>query len=294
MSKKVLVLGKDGQLGRSLKVINSHSTKLDFVFIGRSELDLTGLDELGLSLVDKFSDIDAIVNCAAYTDVDLAENEPDIANIINHRAVEELALGAKKLGIPLIHISTDYVFNGHAFRPYQESDQTDPQNVYGESKLAGELSIVNSGCAGVIIRTSWVYSEFGKNFVKTMIALSRDRAQLNVVSDQIGSPTYARDLAEAVVSILSSVSFWNNVGEGATVYHYSNEGVASWYDFATKIMTINNSKCRIYPIKTEQFPTPSKRPFYSVFDKTKIKQDFGIEVGHWEDSLKECLKRLTD
>jgi len=294
MSKKILVLGKDGQLGKSLQMFAHDSAGLDFVFWGRSDLNLTKLEELRQSLPEKFTNIDAVVNCAAYTAVDLAEEESNLADMINHRALRELSRIAKGLDIPLVHISTDYVFNGSACRPYRETDRTNPQNIYGQSKLAGEQAMLNSGCAGIIIRTSWVYSEFGKNFLKTMIALSHDREQLNVVSDQIGSPTYAYDLAQSIVLILLQDSFWATENSAPEVYHYSNEGVASWFDFATKIMNLTNSKCRVSPIKTEQFPTPAKRPFYSLLDKSKIKQEFGLEVAHWEDSLGKCLQRLTD
>ena len=230
--------------------------------------------------------------------MDKAESEPALADQINHLAVKQLAEIAKSQNSLLIHISTDYVFDGTNHKPYVETDKTNPTNIYGLTKLKAEQAMQASGCAGAIIRTSWVYSEFGNNFVKTMLRLGKERDNLNVIYDQIGSPTYATDLASAILLILKSPSplMGEGWGEGEKqtlqIYHYSNEGVCSWYDFAKAIFEISNINCQVNPIETKDYPTPAKRPFYSVMNKNKIKQQPGLLIPHWRDSLKQCLTQL--
>jgi len=305
MVKRVLVTGKNGQLGQSLRNLVGESSLsqvipagIVFVFVGRDELELACSDSISAFFADQR--FDAIVNCGAYTAVDKAEDEHGLADQINHIAVAQLAGIARQQTIPLIHISTDYVFNGQGFSPYAETDSTDPQNVYGSTKLKGEEAMHASGCAGAIIRTSWVYSEFGNNFVKTMLRLGKERDSLNVIFDQIGSPTYATDLAQAVLAILNAEfskkhNHQSLESECSTVnlYHFSNEGVCSWYDFAKAIFELSDISCRVNPIETKDYPTPAKRPHYSVMNKTKIKHDLpGLIIPHWRDSLKTCLKEL--
>ena len=225
-----------------------------------------------------------IVNCAAYTQVDKAESDQVAAQFTNAVAPAILASLCERF----IHFSTDYVFNGYGFRPYNEASETNPSSVYGASKLAGESAVMTSNPSSVIIRTSWVYSDIGNNFVKTMLRLGKERKELRVVSDQIGTPTYAYDLAKLVVE--NGIDGWKFK---SGIYHYSNEGVASWYDFAYEIMKIAKLSCKIIPIKSEEYPTSAKRPHYSVLDKTKIKNDLGIEIPHWKESLKLCLQKLS-
>lgn len=301
MTKRILVTGKKGQLGQSLQktVIQNSALSIQhsFSFAGRDELDLACSDSISAFFSNQR--FDAIINCAAYTAVDKAESEPELADQINHLAVAQLAGIAKQQAIPLIHISTDYVFNGQNFKPYVETDVTDPQNVYGSTKLKGEQAMLSSGCAGAIIRTSWVYSEFGNNFVKTMLRLGKERASLNVIFDQIGSPTYAGDLAEAILAMLNSEFLMVNEANTDSIqnsqfkiYHYSNQGVCSWYDFAKAIFECSAINCEVNPIETKDYPTPAKRPHYSLMNKAKIKQIPGLVVPYWRDSLKNCLKEL--
>lgn len=311
MIKRVLVTGKNGQLGQSLqKLVEDSSLSfgmiagVEFTFVGRDELDLTCSESIGAFFNNQR--FDAIINCAAYTAVDKAESEPELADQINHIAVAQLAEIAKQQAIPLIHISTDYVFNGQGFMPYVETDSTDPQNVYGLTKLKGEESILASGCTGAIIRTSWVYSEFGSNFVKTMLRLGKERDSLNVIFDQVGSPTYATDLANAILKLLChlerSVGSTINTQDssplarndgGMEIYHFSNEGVCSWYDFSKAIFECSAINCEVNPIETKDYRTPAKRPHYSLMNKAKIKQIPGLVVPpYWRDSLKNCLKEL--
>ncbi|MBE0472316.1 MAG: dTDP-4-dehydrorhamnose reductase [Methyloprofundus sp.] len=307
MLKSILVTGKNGQLGQSLQKVVIQNSELSiqhaFIFVGRDQLDLASPQ----SITDFFRSqrFDAIINCAAYTTVDKAESEPELADQINHLAVKQLADIAKALNSFLIHISTDYVFDGTNHRPYVETDKTNPINTYGLTKLKGEQAMQASGCAGAIIRTSWVYSEFGNNFVKTMLRLAKERDNLNVIYDQIGSPTYATDLAQVVLAVLnnefSMLNDEDNSGEYEAVkiqnselniYHYANEGVCSWYDFAKAIFEISNINCQVNSIETQDYPTPAKRPFYSVMNKAKIKQQAGLVIPYWRDSLKQCLMQL--
>ena len=278
----ILVTGASGQLGSELQAI---AGQYDYVFHFKNskQLDITNYE-----FFKKFVDdhrINVIINCAAYTAVDKAESEPELANTINHLAVKHMAKLAKAQQIKLVHISTDYVFDGTNHKPYVESDQTNPQSVYGKTKLDGELAIqavnpVNS----IIIRTSWVYSKYGNNFVKTMLRLAETKDQLSVVADQIGSPTNAADLAKAILTVLPQIE--NNSPE---IYHYSNEGVCSWYDFAKAIFEIKGITIKVNPISSSQYPTAATRPFFSAFDKFKIKERFQFEILHWMSSLRTLL-----
>ncbi|GLB51546.1 NAD(P)-dependent oxidoreductase [Neptunitalea chrysea] len=286
MSNTILVTGGAGQLGSEIRVLSKELSDT-FYFTDRNELDITDRD----AVFNFFKDnaIDVVLNCAAYTAVDKAETEKENADAVNHIAVKILAEAAKMYNAKLLHVSTDYVFNGEGFKPYGSNDKVSPVNEYGSTKLRGEEAIKEvSPKNSVIIRTSWVYSSFGNNFVKTMLRLGAEKDSLNVISDQVGSPTYARDLAEAMLKIYPLLT-----NEEVMVYQYTNEGVCSWYDFADAIMEIENLDCEVHPIPTEQYPTPAKRPHYSVMNKTEIKNDFNISIPHWRNSLKSCLSILT-
>ncbi len=262
MRERILVTGKTGQLGLSIAKLAPYYPQYEFTFVGRDVLDLSQSNNITEYFQSKKYDV--IINCAAYTEVDKAESEPELANQINHLAVRQLAKIAKEQGAVLIHISTDYVFNGQNYKPYVETDFVDPINVYGQTKLKGEQAILEIRPKGVIIRTSWLYSEFGNNFVKTMLRLGEERDSLNVIYDQVGSPTYAGDLAKAVVDIISC-----NIGldeKLLPIYHYSNEGVCSWYDFAKIIFELRNINCNVNPIETKNYPKPAKRALYSVLN----------------------------
>lgn len=285
---KILVTGENGQLGSELKKLCSSYPQYEFTFVDRNVLDLSNL----CKLEDYFDNkaFDAIINCAAYTAVDKAQSESELADTINHRAVSLLAKIAKKKNISLIHISTDYVFNGQNYRPYLETDPTDPQGVYGRTKRDGENAILLAAPKNtLIIRTSWVYSGFGANFVKTMLRLGKERDSLGVIFDQVGTPTYARDLAKALLDILPQIK--NEIPE---IYHYSNEGVTSWYDFAQAIFELSNISCNVNAITADEYPLPAPRPHYSLLNKTKIKNNFEISIPYWKDSLKECIDLLGE
>lgn len=291
MSKRILVIGKDGQLGQSLQKVASDFPTLKFTFIGRDILDLAS----DLSIDRFFSQgekFDAVINTAAYTAVDKAECEAELANQVNHLAVAKLAAIAKAKNVFLIHVSTDYVFDGKSYRPYIEDDTTRPINQYGLTKLKGEQAMLASECNGAIVRTSWVYSEFGNNFVKTMLRISQERSNLNVIFDQVGSPTYAVDLARTLINLVFSEPNEKHP-QGTSTYHYSNEGVCSWYDFAKAIFELTNIECAVSPIETQDYPTPASRPHYSLLNKTKIKQHLDLEIPYWRDSLQRCLHELN-
>lgn len=282
----ILVTGVNGQLGSEIRALSSFYPQHDFTFADRNTLDLSNLCKLEDYFEDKT--FDAIINCAAYTAVDKAESDEELANTINHRAVSLLAKIAKKKNIALIHVSTDYVFDGKNYRPYIETDPTDPQGVYGRTKRDGENAILDVAPANtIIIRTSWVYSTFGANFVKTMLRLGKERDNLGVIFDQVGTPTYARDLAKAILNILPQIN--NTIPE---IYHYSNEGAISWYDFAKAIFELSGITCQVNPITTDQYPTPASRPHYSLLNKSRIKQEYNIVIPYWKDSLNECLKEI--
>jgi dTDP-4-dehydrorhamnose reductase len=275
----ILVTGASGQLGQSFQFIANEYNDYKFVFKNSKELDVTNSTQ-----VDNAFDLikpNFCINCAAYTAVDKAETETDLAYKINVLAVENLANSCKKQNIPFIHISTDFIFDGTKKTPYLETDATNPLGVYGKTKLDGELILQKTWEKHIIIRTSWVYSQFGNNFMKTMLRLGAEKTELSVVSDQTGTPTYAVDLAHAILKIVQKPVFG--------VYNYSNLGVCSWYDFAQKIFEISENKIIIHPIKSIQYPTPAERPKYSVLDKTKIMDTFDLEIPNWEDSLKKVL-----
>lgn len=284
----ILVTGSNGQLGSELRLLSTQYPEYTFTFTDRSSLDLSNLCKM-----EDFFDqnrYDVIINCAAYTAVDRAELEQELANTINHRFVSILAKLAKKTNAALIHISTDYVFDGTNFRPYVETDPTGPQGVYGKSKCDGEKAILEvAPPKSIILRTSWVYSSFGNNFVKTMLRLGKEKESLGVIFDQVGTPTYARDLAQTILDIIPQIK--NQTPE---IYHYSNEGAISWYDFSKAIFELTALPCQVTPITTEQYPTPAKRPHYSLLNKTKIKTEFNLTIPYWRDSLKECLKALGE
>ena len=285
--RNILVTGANGQVGSELQTL-SRDYADHFYFTDKDTLDITDQDQ-----IDEFirhNAIDVIINAAAYTAVDRAEEDEENADKVNHLAVKYLAQAAKSQGITLIHISTDYVFDGSNCKPYTEEDVTHPQGVYGATKLAGEKVLLDINPQNsLIVRTSWVYSSFGANFVKTMLHLGKEREQLGVVFDQVGTPTYARDLAQAILQILPRI---NN--QHVAIYHYTNEGVCSWYDFAKAIMQKAQLECHVNPIETKEYPTPAKRPHYSVLNKGKIKRDFQLTIPHWKESLDVCLEILEN
>jgi dTDP-4-dehydrorhamnose reductase len=281
---KVLVTGANGQLGKELQVISLLEPDLEFIFLSRNDLPIQD-PEL---VEEKFETIrpQFCINCAAYTAVDKAETETGQAFKINGESTAILAAACSSHNVRFIHISTDYVFDGKATQPYTENDTVNPVNAYGASKLLGEELALSRNPHSVIIRTSWVYSEFGNNFVKTMLRLMKEREFIGVVNDQWGSPTYAADLAKALIHVISS----SNWAPG--IYHYSNEGVITWYQFAEAIKENIKSSCIINPITTEAFPTPAKRPGYSVFDKSKIRSQYQLSIPDWQVSLQACLQKL--
>jgi len=283
---RILVTGSNGQLGSEIRELTKNDGTNVYFYTDVSELDITDK-----SAVNKFVEeqkINIIINCAAYTQVDKAEEDEKTAFLINATAPGNLAEACKKYDATLFHISTDYVFDGSNNVPYIETESTSPLGVYGRSKLKGEEIIQQSGCSYIIIRTSWLYSSFGHNFVKTIARLSSEKDELKVVFDQIGTPTYARDLATGIFAIIQNDQFKNRKG----VYHYSNEGVCSWYDFAKAINEYFGNDCHIRPCHSDEFPAKVTRPHYSVLDKTNIKNDFGIEIGYWRDSLCKCVELL--
>ena len=280
----ILVTGAEGQLGRSFQKISQNHSEHNFLYTDLPETDITNKKALN-TLVKKHT-IDVIINCAAYTAVDKAETEKELAYHINAYGPRILAEVAKENNLKLVHISTDYVFDGNSTSPIKESYPTNPKGVYGQSKLEGELAIASAACDAVIIRTAWLYSEFGNNFVKTMLRLGKEKDTLSVVYDQVGTPTYATDLALAVMQII------DNGFNGYHLYHYSNEGVLSWYDFAYEIFALSGVKVHVNPIESDQYPTPAKRPAYSVLSKEKIKS-IGIKVHYWKESLTHCLSILN-
>lgn len=284
--KKILVTGANGQLGSELKDILGANNE-QVLYTDVAQLDITKLDLVRAFI--KEHKVTDIINCAAYTAVDKAETDQDIAYMVNCIAPKNLATVAAEENCRLIHVSTDYVFSGEACTPYVESDPTSPLGVYGRTKLAGEEAVTDSGCDAVIIRTSWLYSAYGNNFVKTMMRLGKERDQLNVVFDQVGTPTYAGDLAAAIVKLIQS----EELADVSGLYHFSNEGVCSWYDFAQEIMDQENITCNVQPILSSQYPTPVRRPSFSVLDKAKIKKDFNITIPYWKHSLVMCLRKLN-
>ena len=286
----ILVTGSNGQLGSEIKDLELKFTNFNFFFMDLPELDICNSSQLNIFIKD--NNINTVINCAAYTAVDKAENDSDIAKKVNATGVLNLVNALEKVGGKLIHISTDYVFDGNNFLPYQELDQVNPIGIYGNTKRSGELAVINSAIDGIVIRTSWLYSAYGNNFVKTMLRLGNQRDELNVIFDQVGTPTNASDLAKTCLDILSSKK-QSKMNSNGKIYHFSNEGVASWYDFSIAIMTLGEVNCHIKPIETKDYPTPAKRPHYSVLNKSKIKTDFEIDIPYWRDSLAICISKLN-
>ena len=281
----ILVTGGDGQLGSALRLASAESCH-SYLFTDVKELDITSAEEVN-KFLEKI-DIDVVVNCAAYTAVDRAESDESTADKINHKAVATIAEACLRHNATLIHISTDYIFSGEATAPITEEAEPSPINAYGRTKWAGEVAIAESGCRAIVLRTSWLYSEFGTNFCKTMRALTASRPEIKVVADQLGTPTYAGDLAEAIVKIIESGEVTKS-----GIYNYSNEGICSWYDFAVEIARLSgNNECKINPCTTEEYPTAAARPRYSVLDKQKIKATFGIDVPEWKVSLAKCINKF--
>jgi dTDP-4-dehydrorhamnose reductase len=289
--KKILVTGSNGQVGKELQFLAAQYPDFQFIFATRENLDISNLE----AIEDCFHQYlpDYCINCAAYTAVDKAESDSEQAHLINTLAVKYLAMNCHLQQVPLIHLSTDYVYHNQQNTPFLEEDETNPQSTYAATKLDGDLEALENHDLAMVIRTSWVYSSFGNNFVKTMLRLGAERPQLNVVFDQIGSPTYARDLANAILTIIKKVENQEIAKENLQgIFHYSNEGVTSWYDFAKAIFDIKEIPCKVYPIETVQFPTPAQRPPFSLMNKRKVKQTFDIEIPHWRDSLREMLALL--
>lgn len=285
--KTILVTGANGQLGNSLRLLADRYAGFNFLFTDVDTLDIT--DPAAVKAMVKDNQVNYIINCAAYTAVDKAEDDEALCRRINTYAVGVLGEAAREAGARMIHVSTDYVFSGTSYRPYKETDETRPVSAYGRTKLAGEEALQEVCPDAVIIRTAWLYSEYGNNFVKTVLRLGKERNELRFVFDQVGSPTYAGDLAAAILSVVAA-------GEKDAfvpgIYHFSNEGVCSWYDFTVKILEIAGIDCRVFPIETKEYPTKAVRPPYSVLNKNKIKETYGIAIPHWEASLRVCLEKL--
>ena len=283
----ILVTGSNGQVGSEIRELASKYS-YNFFFTDRNNIDITSKDSI--KEFCKTNNINVIINCAAYTAVDKAQSDEINADLINRKAVKKLALVSQELNIKLIHISTDYVFDGKNFKPYCEEFQTNPQSIYGKTKLDGENEMRDINPKNsIIIRTSWIYSYYGNNFVKTMLRLGKEKEELGVIFDQIGTPTYAKDLAKIILDIVPQID-----NQKVEIYNYSNEGVLSWYDFAKEIMKMAKLNCKINPIETYQYPTPAKRPHFSLLNKNKIKSTFNIEIPYWKDGLDDCLRRLGE
>lgn len=281
----ILVTGSHGQVGNELQFLASSYPTFSFIFVDKDHLDITNLDAV-LAFFEQHL-FDYCINCAAYTAVDKAETDQKMAELVNTIGPKNLAIACKEYNCRLIQISTDYVYHSGQNTPFKETDATSPKSVYGKTKLAGELAVLEQDLEAIIIRTSWVYSSFGSNFVKTMLRLGAEKESLPVIFDQIGSPTYARDLAKTMLDIIQS---YPAVFTG--IYHYSNEGVCSWFDFATAIFEIKQLKCQAFPIETKEYPTPAERPHFSLLNKSKIKEKFQLKIPHWRVSLKSCLDLL--
>jgi dTDP-4-dehydrorhamnose reductase len=285
---KILVTGGNGQLGREIGDLTGNYPGYRFFFTDVEELDITREEELTEFLQEMKPDV--IINCAGYTAVDKAEEDQDNAFRANSKAVGNLARVSAVLNIFLVHLSTDYIFSGQNFKPYTEEDVPGPMSAYGKSKLAGEYEMISSGCNGMIIRTSWLYSSHGHNFVKTIMRFAKEKGHMRIVSDQAGTPTYAADLADTILHILPNA----REIKGVEIFNFSNEGITSWYDFALLITQMSAIPCRIDPILTIEYPTAAIRPFYSVLNKEKIKKRFGLTIPHWSDSLNRCIRKIIE
>lgn len=283
----ILVTGANGQLGNEMRNVSKSSSD-HYIFTDVAELDITNIEAIRKIVRDE--QVGVIVNCAAYTNVDKAEDDQAMADLINNKAVENLASVAKEANALLVHVSTDYVFGGNQYNiPICEEASTNPLGVYGVTKLRGEEAILRSGCEYLIFRTAWLYSPYGNNFVKTMRRLTSEKDSLKVVFDQVGTPTFAADLASIIFKVLSERLYTKHQG----IYHFSNEGVISWYDFAQEICALSGNTCDIQPCHSHEFPSKVTRPSYSVLDKTKVKSDFGITIPYWRDSLVRCINQLN-
>ena len=287
----VLVTGSNGQLGSEIRSLSNNYSDIRFFFKDLPELDICNFNQLAI-FFEKYK-IDAVINCAAYTAVDKAEQDADISKKVNSEGVLNIVNNLEKVRGKLIHISTDYVFDGNSFLPYKESDIVNPTGVYANTKRSGELAVINSEIDGIVIRTSWLYSEYGNNFVKKMLRLGSQSDELSVVVDQVGTPTYAYDLAKTCLDILTFKK-GHKLNSNGKIYHFSNEGVASWYDFAAAIMAFGKLNCHVKPIETKDYNTATKRPHYSVLNKSKIKTDFKVEIPYWRDSLSDCIEKLKN
>ena len=284
--KNILITGANGQLGSEIRVASAQFPQFRFFFTDVTELDICNREAVHAYMAENH--MDGIVNCAAYTAVDKAEDDAETCYRINRDAVKNLAEAAREFELDIIHVSTDYVFDGKSYLPYTEDMPVNPSSVYGKSKLEGERILMEICPEAVIVRTSWLYSSFGNNFVKTMLRLGQERDKLNVIFDQVGTPTYAADLAVALLSILAAGK------PAAGIYHYSNEGVCSWYDFTRSIHRLAGISCDLVPIESKEYPVRTPRPHFSVLNKAKIKQTYGIEIPHWEDSLEKCIRLLVN
>lgn len=286
MTKRVLITGANGQLGHEMRNVLNGDDRFEAIFTDVAELDICDAEAVNRAVAD--NRVDYIVNCAAYTQVDKAEDNVELCRKINATAVENLARAAAACGARMIHVSTDYIFNGRGYRPYTEDMTPDPQSVYGSTKLEGEQALMRLCPQSAIIRTAWLYSPYGNNFVKTMMRLGTERDELSVVADQIGTPTCAADLARAILAVLTAETFVPGI------YHFSDEGACSWYDFTVAIHRLAGITCRVKPIRSDEYPSRAHRPFYSVLDKSKIKQTYGITIPHWYESLSHCIEILQE
>ena len=287
---RILITGSNGQLGSEIRDLASLNKTTDFIFTDLHDLDICDFNALNNFITEQ--KITGVINCAAYTNVDKAEENSEIVKKVNSEGVSNLVNALKPVNGKLIHISTDYVFDGENSQPYNELDPVNPIGVYGKSKRGGELAVINSSMDGIVIRTSWLYSSYGDNFVKKILDLGLAKKELRIVFDQLGTPTYARDLAKICLNIICKNSS-NKISEKRKIYNYSNEGIASWFDFASEIIKLGTIVCKVVPVLTKEFPTKAKRPHYSILDKTNIKNDFNIEIPYWRDSLKACILKIN-
>ena len=290
---KILVTGKTGQLGRSIrKIVESTHQKHEYIFTTRAELDFSIIKSI--SSYFQYHQFDLVINCAAFTTVDKAEEEKELTGLINHEALKQICEILIQNNTKLIHISTDYVFDGNSKKPYKEDDIPNPINFYGKTKLEGEKVVQKiMPKNAIIIRAGWIFSEFGGNFLDTILKLGKEREELNIIYDQIGSPTYAMDLAEAILTIIDSKKY-NSEDQETEIYHYSNEGSCSWYDFAKVIFKLANIKCKINPIKSDEYVSNSKRPSYSIMSKDKIKKNFNLVIPYYQDSVNQCIAQKLE
>ncbi|MEL7587363.1 MAG: dTDP-4-dehydrorhamnose reductase [Prolixibacteraceae bacterium] len=287
---KILVTGANGQLGSEIRNKSAQFPDLEYVFTDINELDIT--DRKAVDALCKAESPDFLINCAAYTAVDVAESDEELAELLNTKVPAWLGSVGKERNCRIIHISTDYVFDGTACVPYTESDLVNPESVYGKTKLNGEIALIKENVSSIIIRTSWLYSPYGNNFAKTMIRLGLERDELKVVFDQVGSPTYAGDLAQTILTIISKTALQETSWKPG-IYHFSNEGVCSWYDFAKAVHEKYGISCNVRPITTDEYPTPARRPAFSVLNKSKIKRVFDLRIPYWRDSLDVCIREIV-